>query len=946
MQRFFPALLTFFGFIALLTVANPFQPDAGAAAPILFSMGDPANVAICNYAQISLDRDELVDDDDNFDPTPLDLARLCGTKVAVRLHGETADLLDGNGELDLALFTDAIDDFAGLIDPYVDDGTVILHLTIDEPHDCQDWNGVCPDAVDVDQAAAISRVLWPTLPTVVNTLPGYADDYQWVHTDVISFVYAFHNGELADFIDAAVAIRDDGYIDQITWGMQVSNGGCSEYGSCAMTPAQVASVGSAMCASQAGSAVKFFKYSTTLLDAAMLDAIDDVRAACGDGWQTPAPFTLDGVVFQDLDNDPDYDVGIEPPLGGVTVELIASADNQTTTAVSAADGSYHFSGQRAGVYTLQIDDTTLPPGHWTSGSWIVVLGETVTRVVDIPVEPNFITGLVYRDLDASGSYDPLVDTVYPDLPLALSDSSGAIVRTLTTDGEGKYKFAGLSNGDYTVTVDPADLPDGWASVPWFRLRTMEPMSTYYAVDFAVQPPAEGVVGLVYADYDFSQTFEPESEMGLPGIALTLTSLADGSVRTATTGAGGNYSFSNLPPGTYTAAVDAALLAPGYNAPNPVNVTVTSFGTVSADFPLFLNGLSGLVFRSNDYNATYDPPGDVPYGSVLVGLLDSSGAIVATTVTAADGTYQFRGLAADTYTVGVAPGSLEAGWQPYYTTLSVTMTQTGYVADRDHPILPPITGTVYLSSSTNGNINGIAFDDEDILNFNVTTGAWALYIDLSDVNVTTDVDAFAFLADGSLLLSFDAEVEIDGIGLVDDSDIVRFLPSATGVNTAGTFQLAFDGSDVELTEDAEDIDAISFTPDGRVAVSTTGTATVSGGLLKAQDEDMLVFTPTRFGQNTSGSWALYFDGSDVQLSDSPEEDIWAAHIDRATGRIYISTKGAFAVTGVSGDGSDVFICDPTATGDTTACVYQSTLYFDGSANGFGEEVIDAFAIRNN
>ena len=74
--------------------------------------------------------------------------------------------------------------------------------------------------------------------------------------------------------------------------------------------------------------------------------------------------------------------------------------------------------------------------------------------------------------------------------------------------------------------------------------------------------------------------------------------------------------------------------------------------------------------------------------------------------------------------------------------------------------------------------------------------------------------FCCRSDGSILLSFDANTNLGALGLVRDSDIVRFTPTAHGVLTAGSFDWFFDGSDVGLSPTSGDLDAISFTADGR------------------------------------------------------------------------------------------------------------------------------------
>ena len=248
-------------------------------------------------------------------------------------------------------------------------------------------------------------------------------------------------------------------------------------------------------------------------------------------------------------------------------------------------------------------------------------------------------------------------------------------------------------------------------------------------------------------------------------------------------------------------------------------------------------------------------------------------------------------------------------------------------------------TLYLGSSTSGTAGGISFADEDILIKDVATGAWALYVDGSDVGLAnTDVDAFELQADGSLLMSFDTAFTLSGFGAVDDSDILRFVPTSTGATTAGTWQWYLDGSDVGLSANDEDVDAFAFAPDGRLLISTLGNVSVTGA--SGADEDLLAFSPTQLGATTSGKWALYFDGSDVGLSNTSNEDVNGAWVD-AAGKIYLTTVGSFSVTGASGDGSDIFVCTPGSLGSTTTCTWAS--YWDGSANGFSGEVTDSFGI---
>ena len=246
----------------------------------------------------------------------------------------------------------------------------------------------------------------------------------------------------------------------------------------------------------------------------------------------------------------------------------------------------------------------------------------------------------------------------------------------------------------------------------------------------------------------------------------------------------------------------------------------------------------------------------------------------------------------------------------------------------------------MSSSRNGRVDGLEYRDEDILLYNRLTNRWQLFFDGSDVGITVDVDGFTRLADGSLLLSFDVAASLAGVGTVDDSDIVRFVPTTLGATTAGNFSLYLDGSDVGLTTNNEDIDGIGIAPDGRLLLTTLGAFAVTG--VAGADTDLLAFNPTALGTTTSGGWSLYFDGSDVGLSDSTSEDlrgIWVA----ANGQLYLSMASAFTVTGATGGGDDVVRCTPGTLGATTTCTFGPGLYWAGNLYGFGSENIDGLAL---
>ena len=163
---------------------------------IPFGMRFPPLEAICDYQVVTFWRDDLLDSQGRFKPELLEKASSCDTQVVVRLHGQTRDILadDGLG-LDLVKYEARISDFAGRLDHYVDNSTILAHVAIDEPHDCSDWGGKCPTPEEVEQAALISKKYWPNLLTLVSTIPRNAAKHTWKDVDIINFQYAFHKGK-------------------------------------------------------------------------------------------------------------------------------------------------------------------------------------------------------------------------------------------------------------------------------------------------------------------------------------------------------------------------------------------------------------------------------------------------------------------------------------------------------------------------------------------------------------------------------------------------------------------------------------------------------------------------------------------------------------------------------------------------------------------------------
>jgi hypothetical protein len=235
------------------------------------------------------------------------------------------------------------------------------------------------------------------------------------------------------------------------------------------------------------------------------------------------------------------------------------------------------------------------------------------------------------------------------------------------------------------------------------------------------------------------------------------------------------------------------------------------------------------------------------------------------------------------------------------------------------------GAFLVSPAGSGAVGGIAFTPADILKYDPATG-WSMYFDGSDVGTVKNLAAFEVLDNGHILMSFAGVTNgFSYAGTVSPQDIVRFIPTATGANTFGSFEKEFQGSARWLSTSTEKIDALGDIGDGRIAVSTSGTAKVKmpdGSILTAQDEDAMGLETAR------GRWSAYFNGTGIPRMGV--EDVNALWLDPATGDLYVSILGPFNIAGISGDGKDIvkLTQTPGAPGG-----YVPSLWWDGSDAGF-------------
>jgi len=250
----------------------------------------------------------------------------------------------------------------------------------------------------------------------------------------------------------------------------------------------------------------------------------------------------------------------------------------------------------------------------------------------------------------------------------------------TDAGTGNYLFSNLADGNYRVTVDANDLPDGAATIRTFDLdgtgtphvaETTLSGTGILTVDFGYRG-SSSISDTIYFDAN-NDGDQDAGEVGLSGIDLTarwagddgIFDTSDDLVLSTTTDANGNYSFNDLFSGDYRVDVDQADL------PGGIDILTSGTGSVGADpYALALGAAENNLAVDFGYRGPgslgdtvwYDVNADGILNGAEIGIsgvtveltwagLDgdfstTADNLVLTDITDAAGNYSFTNLAVD------------------------------------------------------------------------------------------------------------------------------------------------------------------------------------------------------------------------------------------------------------------------------------------------------------
>jgi uncharacterized surface anchored protein len=406
----------------------------------------------------------------------------------------------------------------------------------------------------------------------------------------------------------------------------------------------------------------------------------EVTLASGDedlsidyGFYEPA--SLGDWVWLDTNSDGIQD-GTEDGVEGVVVTLLRDGLVVAIT-TTGSDGSYEFTGLAPGSYTV---DFIIPTGYSASptnagtdtavdsngaNSNVTLAAGEHNGTIDLGIyQTGAIGDTVWNDLNGNGIQDAGEPGV-PGVGVSLNGPDGTV--NTVTDADGKYLFSDLPPGTYVVTFTE---PTGWIAAP-YNAGTDDEVDSDGAAVTVVLGNAETNLSIDYGIFQLASLgdrvwndlnangIQDAGEPGLAGVTVTLTN-SDDEAASVVTDANGNYSFIDLPPGTYTVTFttpDGYTESPANtgdddNDSNGLTSTVTLTGGQSdptIDFGVYQVATVG-DFVWNDLNANgVQDAGEPGIEGVTVTISGPDG-FTDTTTTDENGAYEFTDLVPGTYTV--------------------------------------------------------------------------------------------------------------------------------------------------------------------------------------------------------------------------------------------------------------------------------------------------------
>ncbi|NGG21581.1 YSIRK-type signal peptide-containing protein, partial [Staphylococcus aureus] len=435
-------------------------------------------------------------------------------------------------------------------------------------------------------------------------------------------------------------------------------------------------------------------------------------------------YKIGNYVWEDTNKNGVQELG-EKGVGNVTVTVF---DNNTNTkvgeAVTKEDGSYLIPNLPNGDYRVEFSN--LPKGYEVTPSKqgnneeldsnglssVITVNGKDNLSADLGIyKPKYNLGdYVWEDTNKNGIQDQDEKGI-SGVTVTLKDENGNVLKTVTTDADGKYKFTDLDNGNYKVVFTT---PEGYTPTTVTSGSDIEKDSNGLTTTGVIngadnmtldsgfyKTPKYNLGNYVWEDTN-KDGKQDSTEKGISGVTVTLKNENGEVLQTTKTDKDGKYQFTGLENGTYKVEFETpsgytpTQVGSGTDEGIDSNGTSTTGvikdkdnDTIDSGFYKPTYNLGDYVWEDTNKNGVQDKD-EKGISGVTVTLKDENDKVLKTVTTDENGKYQFTDLNNGTYKVefetpsGYTPTSVTSGNDTEKD--SNGLTTTGVIKDADNMTL--------------------------------------------------------------------------------------------------------------------------------------------------------------------------------------------------------------------------------------------------------------------
>ncbi|HAR5305331.1 TPA: YSIRK-type signal peptide-containing protein, partial [Staphylococcus aureus] len=435
-------------------------------------------------------------------------------------------------------------------------------------------------------------------------------------------------------------------------------------------------------------------------------------------------YKIGNYVWEDTNKNGVQELG-EKGVGNVTVTVF---DNNTNTkvgeAVTKEDGSYLIPNLPNGDYRVEFSN--LPKGYEVTPSKqgnneeldsnglssVITVNGKDNLSADLGIyKPKYNLGdYVWEDTNKNGIQDQDEKGI-SGVTVTLKDENGNVLKTVTTDADGKYKFTDLDNGNYKVVFTT---PEGYTPTTVTSGSDIEKDSNgltttgvingadNMTLDSGFYKTSKYNLGNYVWEDTNKDGKQDSTEKGISGVTVTLKNENGEVLQTTKTDKDGKYQFTGLENGTYKVEFETpsgytpTQVGSGTDEGIDSNGTSTTGvikdkdnDTIDSGFYKPTYNLGDYVWEDTNKNGVQDKD-EKGISGVTVTLKDENDKVLKTVTTDENGKYQFTDLNNGTYKVefetpsGYTPTSVTSGNDTEKD--SNGLTTTGVIKDADNMTL--------------------------------------------------------------------------------------------------------------------------------------------------------------------------------------------------------------------------------------------------------------------